>query len=167
MDQIYILSSPLEPGTDTRNREAASACPPAHPLARPPRPPAGLAPPLTAPPPAITQIARFRRPAVIYRYGRFVYEGPVITEPVLGLEYLPGVLQGIREARALRARARVHKLLCGPTVTTLPRPLTASARPAPSPPVRRGCAGPDPLRLRGARAAGRRRAHPGAGVRGE
>ena len=33
---------------------------------------------------------------MIYRYGRFVYEGPVITEPVLGLEYLPGVLQGIR-----------------------------------------------------------------------
>lgn len=33
---------------------------------------------------------------LIYRYGRFVYSGPVITEPVLGLEYLPGVLQGIQ-----------------------------------------------------------------------
>jgi hypothetical protein len=31
-----------------------------------------------------------------YRYGRYVYAGPVITEPVRGLEYLPGVLQGIQ-----------------------------------------------------------------------
>jgi hypothetical protein len=33
---------------------------------------------------------------LVYRYGRFVYAGPVITEPVHGLEYLPGVLQGIQ-----------------------------------------------------------------------
>ncbi len=33
---------------------------------------------------------------LVYRYGRFVYAGPVITEPVYGLEYLPGVLQGIQ-----------------------------------------------------------------------
>ncbi len=33
---------------------------------------------------------------LVYRYGRFVYAGPVITEPILGLEYLPGVLQGIQ-----------------------------------------------------------------------
>ena len=34
--------------------------------------------------------------AVTYLYGRFCYSGAVITEPVLGLEYLPGVLQGIQ-----------------------------------------------------------------------
>jgi len=34
--------------------------------------------------------------SVTYLYGRFVYSGAVITEPVLGLEYLPGVLQGIQ-----------------------------------------------------------------------
>lgn len=33
---------------------------------------------------------------LVYRYGNFVYAGPVITEPVAGLEYLPGVLQGIQ-----------------------------------------------------------------------
>lgn len=33
---------------------------------------------------------------LLYRYGNFVYGGPVITEPVRGLEYLPGVLAGIQ-----------------------------------------------------------------------
>jgi hypothetical protein len=33
---------------------------------------------------------------LLYRYGNFVYAGPVITEPVKGLEYLPGVLAGIQ-----------------------------------------------------------------------
>lgn len=33
---------------------------------------------------------------LLYRYGSFVYTGPVITEPVRGLEYLPGVLAGIQ-----------------------------------------------------------------------
>ncbi|RYG52099.1 hypothetical protein EON67_01955 [archaeon] len=33
---------------------------------------------------------------LLYRYGRFVYSGAVLTEPVAGLEYLPGVLQGIQ-----------------------------------------------------------------------
>lgn len=33
---------------------------------------------------------------LIYRYGNFVYAGLVITEPVKGLEFLPGVLQGIQ-----------------------------------------------------------------------
>jgi hypothetical protein len=33
---------------------------------------------------------------LLYRYGNFVYAGAVITEPVKGLEYLPGVLQGIQ-----------------------------------------------------------------------
>ena len=31
-----------------------------------------------------------------YRYGNFVYSGQVVTEPVRGLEYLPGVLAGIQ-----------------------------------------------------------------------
>jgi hypothetical protein len=52
MDQVYIISTPIEEGTDTRQ--------------------------------------------LIYRYGRFVYAGTVITEPIHGLEYLPGVLQGIQ-----------------------------------------------------------------------
>lgn len=30
------------------------------------------------------------------RYGNFLYAGSVITEPVRGLEYLPGVLSGIQ-----------------------------------------------------------------------
>ena len=34
--------------------------------------------------------------SLTYRYGQFVYAGPVITEPVAGLEYLPGVLVGIQ-----------------------------------------------------------------------
>ena len=84
-------------------------------------------------------------PAVIYRYGRFVYEGPVITEPVLGLEYLPGVLQGIREGRgaarapppmdggscassfAALARAANPVRLLSCTVCSLLRPLSAAA----------------------------------------
>jgi hypothetical protein len=52
MEQVYWLSTALEPGTETRN--------------------------------------------LVYRYGRFVYAGAVITEPVAGLEFLPGVLQGIQ-----------------------------------------------------------------------
>lgn len=33
---------------------------------------------------------------LVYRYGRFVYAGGVITEPVSGLEFLPGVIQGVQ-----------------------------------------------------------------------
>jgi hypothetical protein len=33
---------------------------------------------------------------LLYRYGNFTYAGPVITEPLSGLEYLPGVLAGIQ-----------------------------------------------------------------------
>ena len=33
---------------------------------------------------------------LLYRYGRFCYAGPVITEPLSGLEGLPAVLQGIQ-----------------------------------------------------------------------
>jgi hypothetical protein len=52
MEQVYWLSPPTEPGTDTR--------------------------------------------LLLYRYGNFVYAGSVLTEPVRGLEYLPGVLTGIQ-----------------------------------------------------------------------
>jgi hypothetical protein len=33
---------------------------------------------------------------LLYRYGNFAYAGSVLTEPVRGLEYLPGVLTGIQ-----------------------------------------------------------------------
>ena len=33
---------------------------------------------------------------LLYRYGNFLYAGSVLTEPVRGLEYLPGVLTGIQ-----------------------------------------------------------------------
>lgn len=33
---------------------------------------------------------------IVYRYGRFAYSGQIIPEPILGLEYLPCVLQGIQ-----------------------------------------------------------------------
>ena len=33
---------------------------------------------------------------LLYRYGNFAYAGSVLTEPVRGLEYLPGVLMGIQ-----------------------------------------------------------------------
>lgn len=33
---------------------------------------------------------------IVYQYGRFVYSGQIIPEPILGLEYLPCVLQGIQ-----------------------------------------------------------------------
>ena len=33
---------------------------------------------------------------LLYRYGSFTYAGSVITEPMHGLEYLPGVLAGIQ-----------------------------------------------------------------------
>lgn len=52
MDQLYIVSNPVEEGSDHRT--------------------------------------------VTYLYGRYCYSGAVITEPILGLEYLPGVLQGIQ-----------------------------------------------------------------------
>ena len=46
MDQIYIISAPLEAGTDTRNREASSPPPPPPlPLPPPPRPPPPPPPP--------------------------------------------------------------------------------------------------------------------------
>ena len=129
--------------------------PPPQPCSPPPPalPPQAPAAPLTTSPRAPTP------PAVIYRYGRFVYEGPVITEPVLGLEYLPGVLQGIRAlppsaGPALRLR-RAQRALS--LARSHGRALLAS---------RRGRAGPDPVRVRGARAAGGRRAHARAGLRG-
>lgn len=43
--------------------------------------------------------------------GRFCYSGPVITEPVAGLEYLPGVLQGIQ---AVQVRAAIKARPCHP-----------------------------------------------------
>ena len=33
---------------------------------------------------------------LLYRYGNFVYSGSVLTEPVKGLQYLPGALTGIQ-----------------------------------------------------------------------
>jgi hypothetical protein len=46
---------------------------------------------------------------LIYRYGRFVYAGSVITEPIWGLEYLPGVLQGIQAVQGQIPYQSEHK----------------------------------------------------------
>ena len=89
-----------------------------------------------------------------YKYGRFVYSGSVVTEPLLGLEYLPGVLQGIQAVqvrnRAARGSLRAARTLCvRPLGSDLP-PLAAflfprrarsltSARCASCPPRARTC----------------------------
>lgn len=46
---------------------------------------------------------------LVYRYGRFCYSGSVITEPIYGLEYLPGVLQGIQAVQGQIPYLSEHK----------------------------------------------------------
>lgn len=36
---------------------------------------------------------------LLYRYGNFLYSGDVITDPLRGLEYLPGALQGLQQVQ--------------------------------------------------------------------
>ena len=36
---------------------------------------------------------------LLYRYGNFLYSGDVVTDPLLGLEYLPGALQGLQQVQ--------------------------------------------------------------------
>lgn len=46
---------------------------------------------------------------LVYRYGRFCYAGNVITEPIHGLDYLPGVLQGIQAVQGQIPYLSEHK----------------------------------------------------------
>lgn len=79
MEQVYWLSPSTDEATDTRTLHYRALHAAAD-RARPPLP--GRVTPTPASKPA--------------GYGNFLYSGPVITEPVRGLEYLPGVLAGIQ-----------------------------------------------------------------------
>ena len=170
MDQIYIISAPLEAGTDTRNREASSPPPPPPlPLPPPPRPP--------LPPPPQPRVAAASAAAAGPGRASHLFSARAYS----ARSDLP--------LRALRLRgARDHGARAGPRVppgraaghscvSACRRPALRLRRAQRALSLarshgrallasRRGCAGPDPVRVRGARAAGGRRAHARAGLCG-